>query len=147
MDGGRIEPHYSKIQIGGVTMSIKKGDGLICVNNPFGYRLTVNDLYVAIHDEVEQTIRVTNDVGDEFTYPTSLFKIFARPLDEGSFPITLSTLETCIELLDAIRKPNVSYNRDQKVMMQNVIDNNVTNAELVRLHLKWLLPKSESLEK
>lgn len=130
-------------------MAFKKGDTLVCVINETGgilWRLTVGRNYKATQNESDGNAIVVNDSGCESRYPSECFALAGGHIELESEPmrvsIELSVIETCVELLDEIRKPTVQYHRDPRILMQSVIDTNSSNAELVANYLKRCLPKN-----
>ena len=124
-------------------------DGLVTVTcdygTPHSYPVEIFINYNPIPTEDNHAMRGSTGDGRVNLAGASLTATLQFEELEQTFQIHLRTLETCIELLDVIRKPEVAYNRDQRAMMQNVIDNNSANAELVIHYLKSLLPKPESV--
>lgn len=130
----------------------KKGDTLVCVNNSrVNDDLTLNKQYPAMGDQCGGLVEIIDNGGlnrfadaYRFALAESHIELSAEPI---RLSIELSILETCVQLLDEIRKPSVpSYHREHLRMAQQVIDSNTANAEIVQSYLKRCLPKSESVE-
>lgn len=129
-------------------MQFKKGNALVCVNNKNAETwLTKGKKYTALQDQMGEHVLIMDDQRNECHTQVICFALAESHIElSTTLSIELSILETCVQLLDEIRKPSVSYHRDASVMMQSVIDQNTANAEMVANYLKQCLPKTtESL--